>query len=340
MTGPFSTAADTQIRALEFPEWTAVGGLRSIAHLYPPQERCGIYVLGFATGERYVGQAVDVTRRFAQHLKSHHDITHLTFRQVAKKNLNEVERHCIHTLEEHGLILRNLAHMSVVQGERDIDLLVSPEEQEIWLEGRGHELQDAEQNIQDDALRHRYHHRFEQFLALPHAQDALFLLGLYLQMVVPFPRRTELSFWVATCLPGGVTAGPTLYCRVSLNMQEVFSLQGDEQGLYASLHLAASPFVEELGNDWLNLLSEEGWEVADHQYRPGGHDQFNLWAPTFETIKALLLDASANQGMALMNMRLMRKGATYYGRSHCLDLVDAALQVFEARKNELNLDSA
>lgn len=101
-----------------------------MADLHKPRERCGIYVLGFANGERYVGQAVDVVRRFSQHRKNHGDITHMSFRQVEKAELNEVERHCIHTLEAQGLRLRNISHMSVVQGERDLDLVIAPEEQE------------------------------------------------------------------------------------------------------------------------------------------------------------------------------------------------------------------
>lgn len=37
-----------------------------------PKERCGIYVLGFANGERYVGQAVDGFDdfQFSQHFTS------------------------------------------------------------------------------------------------------------------------------------------------------------------------------------------------------------------------------------------------------------------------------
>lgn len=40
--------------------------LESVAPLFR-EERCGIYILEFSNGDRYVGQAKDVTRRFAQH---------------------------------------------------------------------------------------------------------------------------------------------------------------------------------------------------------------------------------------------------------------------------------
>ena len=247
---------DEHIQALDFPAWREVTGRSSIADLHKPRERCGIYVLGFANGERYVGQAVDVVRRFNDHRKNHGDITHMTFRRVKKTDLNDVERHCIHTLEARGLRLRNISLMSVVQGERDLDLVVTPQEQEQWLSGERAGLEDADLHVQDQALRERYRRRFSQFMELPHAQDALFILGLYLGMVVPFPRRTELSFWAVSCLPDvGAPEGSTLLLRVNLNMQEVFSLFSDENGLWGSFHLAHSPYEEALGPDWAEELT-------------------------------------------------------------------------------------
>ena len=148
-------------------------GQTSVADLHPPKERCGIYVLGFANGERYVGQAVEVVRRFAQHRKTHDDITHMTFKRVNAADLDQVERHHIHTLEGQGLRLRNIVHMSVVQGERDLDLVVTPEEQEDWLTGDVANLQDTGRQVENQDLRRRYQRRFAEFHQQPQAEDAL-----------------------------------------------------------------------------------------------------------------------------------------------------------------------
>ena len=300
MTQSHHQDGDEHIWALNFPEWQEVTGRLSIADLHKPRERCGIYVLGFANGERYVGQAVDVVRRFTQHVKTHSDITHITFRTVKKADLNEVERLAIHTLEAQGLHLRNIAHMSVVEGERDLDLVVTPEEQEQWLLGNLEGLQDAQQRVQDESLRRRYAKRFDAFMRRRNAQDALFLLGLYLQAALPFPKRTELSFWAASCLPSdkGRDAPDALLCRVSLNMQE---------------------------------LTAAGWEWNEHQYGPGGHDQFQLVGQSFEDIRDMLLSPPFADAMRLLNLRLMRRGPTYYGRYHSLDLVEAALHSVDVR---------
>ena len=333
MTQSHHQDGDEHIWALNFPEWQEVTGRLSIADLHKPRERCGIYVLGFANGERYVGQAVDVVRRFTQHVKTHRDITHITFRTVKKADLNEVERLAIHTLEAQGLHLRNIAHMSVVEGERDLDLVVTPEEQEQWLLGNLEGLQDAQQRVQDESLRRRYAKRFGAFMRRRNAQDALSLLGLYLQAALPFPKRTELSFWAASCLPSdkGRDAPDALLCRVSLNMQEVFSLWEDENGLYATFHLARTPFEENLGENWQGELTAAGWEWNEHQYGPGGHDQFQLVGQSFEDIRDMLLSPPFADAMRLLNLRLMRRGPTYYGRYHSLDLVEAALHSVDVR---------
>ena len=53
-------------------EFLQVAGLNSIAHLVPKSKgRCGIYVLLFRNGDRYVGQAVDVSNRFGAHRRTY-----------------------------------------------------------------------------------------------------------------------------------------------------------------------------------------------------------------------------------------------------------------------------
>lgn len=330
-----SLPGDEHLRALGFPAWQEVSGRLSVADLHARRKRCGIYVLGFEDGERYVGQAVDVVSRFNQHRKTHADLSHLTFKEVPRAKLDEVERHHIHHLEAQGLRLRNIAHMSVVTGERDLDLVVTPNEQEQWLSGDTEGLQDAPVQVRDDDLRRRHHRSFERFMTLPQAHDVLLLLGVYLDMTVPFPRRTELTFWNVSCLPYGGPPRTPLYCRVSLNMQEVLALGVDEHGIWASFHLASSVYQQALGEDWRAQLTERGWETTDHQYQPGGHDQMQLFAGSFEDVREVLLNPLHSDGMRLFNLRLMRKGPTYYSKYHSLDLAEAALQELESRMDEV-----
>ena len=61
---------DAVLIDLGFPPLRVVEGRVSIADLYPSERRrCGIYLLEHADGMHYVGQSVDVVRRFDQHRK-------------------------------------------------------------------------------------------------------------------------------------------------------------------------------------------------------------------------------------------------------------------------------
>ena len=90
------------LEAMGFSPWRQVHGRASIADYFKPRRRCGIYVLGFSNGEFYAGQALDVTRRYAQHRKTYYDIEQMAFRPLARSKLNEEERSLIGCLEEEG----------------------------------------------------------------------------------------------------------------------------------------------------------------------------------------------------------------------------------------------
>lgn len=88
------------LEVMGFSRWRHVHGRASIADLFKPQKRRGIYVLRFSNGEFYVGQAVDVTRRYAQHRKTYSDIEEIAFKPVPKDKLGEEERSLIGRLEQ------------------------------------------------------------------------------------------------------------------------------------------------------------------------------------------------------------------------------------------------
>ena len=108
-------------------------GRASIADLFPGTRRCGIYILHFTNGEMYVGQAIDVTRRYVQHCCVHDDIESLAFKRVPQGLLNDEERGLIRKLESDGHRLRNITFTALPRAESDFDLIMSAEEQTRWL---------------------------------------------------------------------------------------------------------------------------------------------------------------------------------------------------------------
>jgi hypothetical protein len=302
---------------LGFPDAQKVQGRASIADLFRPRKRCGIYVLHFSNGELYAGQAIDVTRRYAQHRIKYQDIDKISFKQVPRSRLNKEERTIIWGLEHDGQVLRNITFASIPKGESDFDLIMSPAEQTRWLEDFSY-IDNGGDRIVNSALRRRYRDRFQKFLDAPNANEALDVLKIYAKVSLPALRRGEVSFWACSCWPA-----PNIYARVNINWQEVFNAFYFDDTFRFSFQVANSRLTGPFGDD-LELLFERypGLKWQDLRYDPGGSDQIRLLIDGSENAKAFITDKDILGAIRLFNLRLMRKGPCTFGRYHCTDLAD------------------
>lgn len=108
---------DQLLKKSNFNTSYALKNRASIADLFRPGKRCGIYVLHFKTGEYYIGKAVDVTRRYIQHCKNHDDIQKISFKRIPRNELKGVEKEDIRRFEKQGFLLRNISLTSLPKGE-------------------------------------------------------------------------------------------------------------------------------------------------------------------------------------------------------------------------------
>ncbi|WP_344983520.1 hypothetical protein, partial [Deinococcus rubellus] len=120
--------------------------------------------------------------------------------------------------------------------------------------------------------------------------------------------------------------------------QETFSVYEAKSGLTVSVQMTISTLIEHLGSDWQDRLEESGYEVTEHRYKPGGHDQADVWALGKDDAITLVAAGTTSQAMALLNLRLMRRGACPQPGSHNPQLVDAAMEALELALPSLNLD--
>lgn len=181
------------LATIGFSKTLNVRGRRSVADLFASKKRCGLYVLHFSDSELYAGQAVDVTRRYVQHLENHEDIVAISFRSVPKSRLNEEERNTIWTLEQNGFRLRNIAFTSVLSGETDFDLVMPVSEQEKWLEV----FSSADLNGQrtnDSELRKKYRRKYQQLLQEPAIDEIIEVMRRYVQTCIPVPIERNYHF--------------------------------------------------------------------------------------------------------------------------------------------------
>jgi len=303
---------------LGFTETFDVQGRASIADLFKPNKRCGIYVLHASNREYYAGQAIDVTRRYVQHIKNHDDIIRISFMKVSPKKLDDAEQNVIHTLENKGIPLRNIAYTSIPKGESDFDLVMPVKEQNKWLKNLDIVGDKSTYRIIDKELRRKYKRRFTSFTKEKYATQVIRFLRSYVQHCIPGARRGEVSFWAVSCLPNQY-----VYARINIYWQEVFTIVVSENELWLSFHLAKSPFENHSTKKLLKLFETyPSLDIDDkHKYKPGGPDQIRMMIHA-DDFKEFVQDPNILPAIRLFNLRLMKKGASNWGNNHCLDLAD------------------
>ncbi len=309
------------LKELDFEVTHFVQGRASVADLFKPEKRCGIYVLHFFDGVFYCGQAKDVTRRYVQHSKNHLDIEKISFKLIEENQLNVVEKRCIETLEKKGFHLRNIALTSIPSGPSDFDTIMSLDEQTKWLADLNYSDFNGTRVINPE-LRAKYTKKNQKFEKLPYSAEVTEVLRQYIRTCIPAVLRSEVSFWGCSCLPP--YPDNSLYSRVNLNWQEVFTIFDDAGTMGFSWHLARSP-LEKVFGKFLNLSLHSRYptiKISNQLYRPGGQDQINLVLRGSKSAVKFLSDPKILPAIRLFNMRLMKKGPCVFSRNHCLDLAD------------------
>jgi len=309
--------------ALGFGSYFDVRGRLSIADIFKPKKRCGLYALFFANGDGYIGRTIDVVRRFAGHRANHEDIAEIAFRPMSESEQDHEERLTIAACEARHVRLRNIQFVSVVIGETDLDLVLPPAQQAHWLRSYDHASHPLHRP-NDESLRRRYEKRFTALEGRRQWPVMRSILQEYVATCLPIADRTELSFWSVSCLPGNLYRGRRQLARLNINWQEVMTAgtYADDGSVWFTFHVRRS------------ILTEHGFEapsfgsLVDHKYAPGGDDQVEIVADEAATgdvlsmIKGHAFRAAAKD----FNLNLMRKGANNFARFHCFALADSILK--------------
>jgi hypothetical protein len=102
-----------------------------------------------------------------------------------------------------GLPLINKTFVTNISGDTDVDLIISPQEQQKWLNGEPL-IQDGTFDLYsqiDEKFKHKYRQNFRKLQKSAHYEQVKSIVQLYISQCVPAPKKTELSFWSITCLP-------------------------------------------------------------------------------------------------------------------------------------------
>jgi hypothetical protein len=316
------------VTELGFTAPVDVRGRRSIADLLPKsRNRCGIYLLGFADGLFYIGQARDVVRRFSQHRKLHDDIVRWGFRPEKRRNLDAVERELIHRAPSLGLKLTNKVHVSDIVGETDLDELLAPDEQKLW---RANPAKTSAQDVRldidaDGSHRTRYKHEWSLFRNRHDFSRLLGLLRLYIHGCVPAYRRTEYSFWSVSCMPSTNAAHFPRLAVVNMNIMEtfvVFHPKYAPNNVLSFVNLSKDRLLEQYPSKQAFYRQYPGTKWCPSNYQAAGEDQMRVELGNLSSAIRVLADPAVQSAAGLLNLRLMRKGGNIYARFHCFGLAD------------------
>jgi len=196
------------------------------------EERCGVYVLAFEDAQWYVGQSVDVVRRYVEHQANHGDIARVYFKSVEPSALDEVERRMVALLEhEWGWPTRNIRLSSLPKGESELFDLLSESDFERWVRDPSFYLGAGSRTDLDGQAR-KLAARQAELETHSRAQDVKRLVEEYLKRLLPLPLSTQTDYWSLSCLP---QAHDKTLVRLNLNWQEVFTLIDTPSGLLARI---------------------------------------------------------------------------------------------------------
>lgn len=313
---------------LGFPEIKDVATLPSISHLFKKSDsRCGVYLLQFSAIEFYIGQAIEVVKRFAQHRKNSNDIVGFTFKPIKQINLNEIEKELIRAAEKAGLVLTNVTYASITVGQTDLDLIVSPSDQKAWIAAPLYVNENQKNALikLNDAHFHRFKNRFDQFSKHPHYLKIMHLLSNFINRAVPFSKATEYSFWAISCLPStNQKTWPRLIC-LNMAVMEILVmgyLKSDNDQLWGFVTVASDILIEEFGSYEAFQSKHPKIELIERNYKDAGQFQITLHALKTDELTRLLESNKVLKAAAILNRRVMRKRATIYQKYHCKQLAN------------------
>ncbi|RVW00868.1 hypothetical protein EF834_15865 [Rhodococcus spongiicola] len=308
------------------PKW-----LSSPARSGGPAELRGLYLVQFSTGAVYIGiSTVDCASRLRTHGQRWEDIAAVRLMPLdgTSTELRRRERGLVHAAEKNGIVVRNREHALRFEGVSSLDRIVDVEQQADWVEDpAGMNAADDGEPVQLPASQiEAYADRYARLMKRPDHHRLTDALGTYLRHTMPFPARTEASFWSVSCYP---TTDKTRIMCVTVNWMETFVLldRGDDIEAWIFVDRNELP-SNPIARRW--FLRRRGIRRGYRRHPTGGVHQMHLRVRGHDTLANMLADTALTRAAASFNLDLMRKGTCSQTRSHCAQLADAALSGSQA----------
>lgn len=213
--------------------------------------------------------------------------------------------------------------------------MITEEDQFAWLNGDGHDI-DAQQRVNDDALRAKGGEKFHRLESHPLGPDTIRLARYYVQLTVPCPRATEMAFWAASAMPSTNASTAPRLVAISINKMETLVLgriKDEPACTWGFVNVSKSSLVDAYGSIPDFARPRQDWlDVHESTYESGGDDVATIHTD-HEGIVDLLApeddDFSVTLAARRLNLMLMRKGPTLQWRWHNFQLADRLVESIE-----------
>lgn len=312
---PIALAAVTALTALhEFAltryDVQQLGTIRPL--LASSNGMCGLYVLRFADGAAYVGQAVDIARRYLSHRHRWDDIVAIDVTPWTKHDLDAGERRLIAAIEARCAI-RNILHTDRPGGDEDIAVAID-EAQSIILPW-------------DRSMRTRVSgpgehpagtdRRVERLRKLGDLDDLAAVIGTYVELTIPDPQNTVPYLWNVTALPSTANArGHRRLATVNCgNLETLYITDYTDEKIARIWFNLARP--ADRTDDELTVEGDGVWAA------PFTYNSQQVWKWEVDYVSYLEDEVEVpipmddfNDLAYQLNVRLMRRGTSRFARHH------------------------
>ncbi|QGU04528.1 GIY-YIG nuclease family protein [Corynebacterium comes] len=324
------------------PRRWAVTGLNTISALIGNEDPCGIYVLEFENGESYVGQAVDVRKRFVSHCRNSahhpawHDITHISFTPYPAAELNVRETTVIQALKREGCPLRNKAMNLFHEQVSPLDKVISPVDQYHWADSEY--LHRTASQVPERKMARAIADLppgASKMSRLPMYGECLADVAAFIDLVLPDPLATMEKYWTVSDCPS--TNGGRFY-TVNVGVLEMLRCIR-AFGERSCLNTIVWPELRDEDPDSSMLFTfeePEGIEVLAYNLT---YPKATVTAAEFETgsLRGLLeSNPDVLADARALAVALMRTGtAGLFRRWHSKELTrEALLEIWEHRQRK------
>ncbi|MDR2372569.1 MAG: hypothetical protein LBD77_00395 [Bifidobacteriaceae bacterium] len=313
--------AGNRHRRLRFTRYELTRGVSFAAQVDTSGLWTGIYVLEFANGHEYVGQATHFPTRLATHRRRWPDLTAARFAPAADRDLDQLEQAMIDQRGKQGAQLRNQVGVIASAEPTTLDLdegdaappewiTAEPGVPQVagrWREPKG-EAQDRP--TATEAWRKlKMHDDYDGIVQT---------LALYVAYVInPRPDQTEGKGWYLSALPS--TSRSRDHHRLAAlsinNVEALVIMEGRESGAQpweAFCFMNTAPVAVPR---WAAPETEAGY------YKTTGKVT-TVFARLWPDLSPLLLDRQMLQAARSLAHGLLRKGPGMFARFHNYHLAD------------------